>query len=75
MFQKFRNPVSGLTHFVAAVAAVAGLAGLLYLGRTDGAKESRARGLRLVLGPDVLRQRRLSLDPIRATHHTLAPPA
>jgi hemolysin III len=40
MFQKFRDPVSGLMHLVAAVAAVVGSAGLLYLGRNDGAKEA-----------------------------------
>lgn len=39
MFSTFRDPISGLTHLVAAVAALAGLAALLYLGRTDGAKE------------------------------------
>ena len=40
MLQKFRDPVSGLTHLIAAVAAVVGLTGLLVLGRTDGAKEA-----------------------------------
>ncbi len=33
--QKFREPVSGLTHLFAAVAAVLGLGLLLWLGRTD----------------------------------------
>jgi hemolysin III len=40
MFQHFRDPVSGLTHLVAALVAVVGWAGLLYLGRDDGAKQA-----------------------------------
>jgi hemolysin III len=39
MLTKFRDPVSGLTHLGAAVAASFGLAALLWLGRSDPAKE------------------------------------
>lgn len=37
--QKFRDPVSGLSHLLAAAAGVVGLAVLLWLGRTDLMKE------------------------------------
>jgi hypothetical protein len=32
MFEKLRDPVSGLTHLGAAIAAVVGLVVLLYIG-------------------------------------------
>ncbi len=35
MFDKLREPVNGLTHFVAAVAALFGLVALLVIGRGD----------------------------------------
>lgn len=51
MFRKFREPVNGLTHLVAAVAAAGGLALLLYLARHDGAKAAALAlyGITLVL--------------------------
>lgn len=39
MFQKFRDPASGLMHLGAAIAAACGLAVLLYLGRDSLVKE------------------------------------
>ena len=39
MIDKFRDPVSGLTHLAAAIAAFFGLIGLLYAGRGDLGKE------------------------------------
>jgi hemolysin III len=39
MFKKFRDPVSGLTHFLAAIAAVVGLVLLLIVGRAGFGKQ------------------------------------
>ena len=39
MLEKFRNPVSGLTHLGAAIAAAVGLVVLLYLGHGSATKE------------------------------------
>ncbi len=39
MFEKLRDPVSGLTHLGAAIAAAVGLVVLLYLGRGNTLKE------------------------------------
>ncbi len=39
MLEKFRNPVSGLTHLIAAMAAAVGLGLLLCLGRGSATKE------------------------------------
>jgi hemolysin III len=39
MFKKFRNPISGLTHFFAAIAAAVGLVFLLIVGRSGIQKQ------------------------------------
>ena len=48
---KFRDPVSGLTHFFSAILAVVGLIVLLFLGRGDANKEISllVYGLSLIL--------------------------
>jgi hemolysin III len=48
---KFRDPVSGLTHFFAAILAVAGMIVLLFLGRGEPNKEMAlfVYGLSLIL--------------------------
>ena len=38
MLNKFRDPISGLTHLVAALGAVIGLVILLIIGSDDSAK-------------------------------------
>jgi hemolysin III len=51
MLNKFRDPISGLTHLVAALGAVIGLVILLIIGRDDSAKAISLAiyGLSLVL--------------------------
>ena len=51
MLEKFRDPVSGLTHLASAIAALLGTAGLLYVGRGDLTKEISlfVYGLSLIL--------------------------